>query len=73
LNALIAPNSWTALCLEFPELRRLADSMANDSTVTDIRDQLIRLYGQHVREWSSFSALKHLQQQSPTTVSTCVA
>ncbi len=72
LNALIAPNSWTALCLEFPELRRLADSMANDSTVTDIRDQLIRLYGQHVREWSSFSAHKHLQQQSPTTVSTCV-
>jgi 7-cyano-7-deazaguanine synthase in queuosine biosynthesis len=72
LNALIAPDPWSALCLEFPELRRLAETIATDSTAIDIRGQLIRLYGQHVREWSSFSALRHLQQQSPTIVSTCV-
>jgi hypothetical protein len=33
---------------------------------------LLRLYGQHVREWNSFSALRHLRQQSSTLVSTCV-
>jgi hypothetical protein len=71
LNALIAPDAWTALCVEFPELRRVAETMATDSTFTDVRDQLIRLYGQHVKEWSSFSALRHLQQ-SQTPVTDCV-
>jgi 7-cyano-7-deazaguanine synthase in queuosine biosynthesis len=72
LNALIAADGWAALCFEFPEMRRLADAMANDSPVVDIRDQLIRLYGQHVKEWVTFSALRHLQKQSPTIVSTCM-
>jgi hypothetical protein len=72
LNALIAPNAWTALCIEFPELRRVAEAMTAGATTTDVRDRLIHLYEQHVREWSAFSALKHLQQQSPTSVSTCV-
>lgn len=72
LNALIAPNAWTALCIEFPELRRVAEAMTADAMATDVPDQLIHLYEQHVREWKSFSALKHLQEQSPTSVSTCV-
>lgn len=72
LNALIAPDAWTALCIEFPELRRVAESIAGNSSIDDVCKQLIRLYGQHVREWSSFSALKHLQQQSSTSLSTCV-
>ena len=72
LNALIAPEAWTALCLEYPELRRVAESIAPHSTMTDARKQLVRLYGQHVREWSSFSALKHLQQSSSASLSTCV-
>ena len=71
LNALIAPDAWGALCMEFPELRRLADTLATDSTDVDIRRQILRLYGQHVKEWTSFSALRHLQLQSPT-LSTCV-
>lgn len=72
LNALIAPDAWTELCREFPELRRVAESIALNSTIDDARKQLVRLYGQHVREWSSFSALKQLQQQSSTSLSTCV-
>jgi 7-cyano-7-deazaguanine synthase in queuosine biosynthesis len=69
LDALIAPNAWAALTLEFPELRRIEESMPNDS---EIRDRLIRLYEQHVKEWSSFSALKHLQQPASTLEPTCV-
>jgi 7-cyano-7-deazaguanine synthase in queuosine biosynthesis len=69
LDALIAPNAWVALTLEFPELRRIEESLAGDS---QIRDQLVRLYRQHVKEWNSFSALRHLQQQPSTPVSTCV-
>jgi 7-cyano-7-deazaguanine synthase in queuosine biosynthesis len=72
LKALIAPDAWTVLCIEFPELRRVAETMAADATATDVRDRLIRLYERHVREWSAFSPLKHLQQQSPNSVSTCV-
>jgi hypothetical protein len=45
---------------------------SENATATDVRNQLIHLYEQHVREWNAFSALKHLQQQSPTSVSTCV-
>ena len=69
LDALIAPDAWAALSTEFPELRRLEETLAGDPPM---RDQLVRLYGQHVREWNSFSALRHLQQQSPTPVLTCV-
>jgi 7-cyano-7-deazaguanine synthase in queuosine biosynthesis len=72
LNALILPNAWTALCTEFPELRRVAEAIAEDSTIYDVCQRLIRLYGQHVKEWSSFSALKHLQQKSSTSAPTCV-
>ena len=72
LNALIASDAWTALCIEYPELRRVAESMTGNSTINDVRDQLVRLYGQHVREWSSFSALRHLQHPSSTSLSTCV-
>ncbi len=69
--AFLAPDAWGALCMEFPELRRLADTLATDRTDVDIRRKILRLYGQHVKEWTSFSALRHLQQQSPT-LSTCV-
>jgi 7-cyano-7-deazaguanine synthase in queuosine biosynthesis len=72
LNALIAPNAWAALCMEFPELRRVAEAITTDSAAIDVRNQLIRLYGQYVKEWGSFSALKHLNQQSPIPVSTSV-
>jgi len=68
LDALIAPNAWAALTLEFPELRRIEEFLED----SQIRSQLLRLYGQHVKEWNSFSALRHLQQQSSTLVSTCV-
>jgi 7-cyano-7-deazaguanine synthase in queuosine biosynthesis len=68
LDALIAPNAWAALTLEFPELRRIEEFLED----SQIRGQLLRLYGQHVKEWSSFSALRHLRQQSSTLVSTCV-
>jgi len=69
LDALIAPDAWAALTMEFPELRRIEETVAADPSM---RGQLVRLYGQHVKEWNSFSALRHLQQQSPTPVPTCV-
>jgi 7-cyano-7-deazaguanine synthase in queuosine biosynthesis len=68
MDALIAPNAWSSLTLEFPELRRIEESLGD----SQIRDQLLRLYEQHVKEWNSFSALRHLQQQSSTSVSACV-
>jgi hypothetical protein len=58
--------------MEFPELRRVAEALTTDSAATHVRNQLVHLYEQHVREWNSFSALKHLQQHSPIPVSTCV-
>jgi 7-cyano-7-deazaguanine synthase in queuosine biosynthesis len=69
LDALIAPDAWAMLTLEFPELRRIEEALAADPSM---RGQLVRLYGQHIKEWNSFSALRHLQQQSPTSVPTCV-
>ena len=69
LDALIAPDPWAALTLEFPELRRIEESMPRD---TALRAKIIRLYERHVKEWSSFSALRHLQQQPQTLESTCV-
>lgn len=68
LDALISSEPWLALTTEFPELRRIEESMSTDPT---IRSRMIRLYEQHVKEWSSFSALRRLQQ--PSTLETaCV-
>jgi len=68
VDALITPDPWSALTLAFPELRRIEESLPPDLT---IRSRLIRLYEQHVKEWSSFSALRRLQESS-TPETACV-
>lgn len=63
-EALDSADPWKDLTLAFPELRRVAESISDGTNSLEVRQKLQRLYAQHVSEWRSFSALKHLQPQA---------
>ncbi len=47
---------WAGLMREFPELRQtcMALSLSGNETVETVQRRLVRMYEQHVREWSTF-------------------
>ncbi len=61
--ALDSPQPWKSLTVEFPELRRVAEAIGDGIDSLAVRQDLLRLYTQHVSDWRGFSALKHLQLQ----------
>jgi 7-cyano-7-deazaguanine synthase in queuosine biosynthesis len=63
-EALECAEPWKNLTLAFPELRRVAEAISVGNDSLEVRQNLLRLYGQQVIEWRSFSALKHLQLQA---------
>jgi hypothetical protein len=63
-DALDSTEPWKKLTLAFPELRRVAEVIGDGTDSLEVRQDLLRLYTQHVSEWREFSALKHLQLQA---------
>jgi 7-cyano-7-deazaguanine synthase in queuosine biosynthesis len=63
-DALDSTEPWKKLTLAFPELRRVAEVIGDGTDSLEVRQDLLRLYTQHVSQWREFSALKHLQLQA---------
>jgi len=57
--ALAKEHPWEALVSEFVELQDLAAAMsrADGRDVGEVREKLMRLYGEYATEWANFSAL----------------
>jgi len=61
-RCLAAPDSWRALCLEFPELRSVVNHLCatEQQSPEAVEHSLLRLLEQHAADWVNFSALKLL-------------
>lgn len=65
-RCLSEPSPWSALAVQFPEIRLLAHelSLASSLSPADVEVHLVRLLRQHAADWRSFSALQLLQPNS---------
>ncbi len=67
-RCLSEPRPWSALAVQFPELRLLAHelSLTNSLCLAGVEEQLVRLLRQHTADWRTFSALQLLRPDSGT-------